>query len=138
MAAKAAALEEKVRAFEEQQKLAADQKAAADQAVAEREALLLGRGYKRGSVGYQVGDKVDVLCTPVGAAAGTKAFISGEVAHRNPDGSVDVILSDGRMRQEVPLSEVKMDGFPDRGGASPVRGNSAGLEMGRSPSDLAK
>ncbi|CAM9851239.1 unnamed protein product, partial [Laminaria digitata] len=48
------------------------------------------------------------MCTPVGgAAAGTKAYISGEVAHRNPDGSVDVILSDGRMRQEVPLSEIR-------------------------------
>ncbi len=50
---------------------------------------------------------MDALCTPVGAAAGTKAYISGEVAHRNPDGSLDIILSDGRMRQDVPVDEVK-------------------------------
>lgn len=127
-----------MRAFEEQQKLAAEQKAAADRAVAEHEAILLGRGYKRGSVGYQAGDKVEVLCTPVGAAPGTKEYISGEVAHRNPDGSVDVILSDGRMRQDVPLSEVRMDGFPGRGGAPPVQGTSLGRDMGRSPSNLAE
>lgn len=58
-----------------------------------------------------MGDKVEALCTPVGALAGTKAYISGEVAHRNPDGSLDVILSDGRMRQDVPVAEIR---FVDR------------------------
>lgn len=62
-------------------------------------------------MGYRVGDKVEALCTPVGALAGTKAYISGEVAHRNPDGSLDVILSDGRMRQDVPVAEIR---FVDR------------------------
>lgn len=61
--------------------------------------------------GYRAGDKVEALCTPVGAAVGTKAYISGEVAHRNPDGSLDIILSDGRMRPDVPLGEIR---FIDR------------------------
>lgn len=137
MAAKAAALDEKMRAFEEQQKVAADQ------AAADREAILLaiakeksgagdsslngasskganaiGEGLgigreERESTGYHLGDKIEVLCTPVGAAAGTKAYISGEIAHRNPDGSLDVILSDGRMRQEVPPSDIRFVGYLD-------------------------
>ena len=153
VAAKAAALEDKMRAFEEQQK------AAADQAAADREAILLavarekrgagdssptgapskgedavgeGLGKGRGegeSTGYQLGDKVDVLCTPVGAAAGTKAYISGEIAHRNPDGSLDVILSDGRMRQEVPLSEVKLVGYLDSEASRRARPAGGGTEI---------
>lgn len=57
--------------------------------------------------GYMLGDKVQALCTPVGGATGSKEYISGEVAHVNPDGSLDVILADGRMRQEVPVAEIK-------------------------------
>ncbi|CAM9685458.1 unnamed protein product, partial [Ectocarpus sp. 13 AM-2016] len=57
--------------------------------------------------GYLVGDNVQALCTPVGGATGSKEYISGEVAHVNPDGSLDVILADGRMRQEVPVADIK-------------------------------
>lgn len=149
VAAKAAALEEKMRMFEEQQK------AAAGQAAADREAILsavarekraaggstegedsTGEGLagargERGPTGYQSGDKVEVLCTPVGAAPGTKAYIPGEVGHRNHDGSLDVFLSDGRIRQNVPLSEIRASPEPtrpgyDNGGVSDPRGAGAG------------
>lgn len=58
--------------------------------------------------GYRVGDKVDALCTPLGEPASAKAFMPGEVVKVNPDGSLDVALSDGRMRQNVPLAEIKV------------------------------
>lgn len=57
--------------------------------------------------GYLLGDKVQALCIPVGGATGSKEYISGEVAHVNPNGSLDVILADGRMKQEVPVAEIK-------------------------------
>lgn len=68
-----------------------------------------------GPDGYRVGDMVDALCTPVGAPPEVKKHIKGEVAHRNPDGSVDVILSDGRMRPDVPLSELRFIDRPKGG-----------------------
>ncbi|CAM9518634.1 unnamed protein product, partial [Ectocarpus sp. 12 AP-2014] len=52
-----------------------------------------------------------------------KEYISGEVAHVNPDGSLDVILADGRMRQEVPVAEIK---FVSRSEPQSPAGFSAG------------
>lgn len=68
-----------------------------------------------GPGGYTAGDTVEALCTPVGAPPGVKQYIQGEVAHRNPDGSVDVILSDGRLRPEVPPSELRFIGRLNQG-----------------------
>lgn len=88
-----------------------------------------------GPGGYMAGDTVEALCTPVGAPPGVKQYIQGEVAHRNPDGSVDVILSDGRMRPEVPPSELRFigrlnQGEPDGDG---VVSSSNGLTPGVPP-----
>lgn len=76
--------------------------------------------------GYRAGDRVKALCAPIGAATGSKAYILGEVAHRNPDGSLDVILSDGRMRQDVPLLEIRFIARP--GDDSSTGSSSVGAE----------
>lgn len=79
---------------------------------------------------FCLGDNVDAYCTPVGALAGAKAFIRGEVAHVNPDKSLDVILSDGRMRQEVPLSQIR---FVHRRVTASQGGLSSDEDKGPSP-----
>lgn len=133
VAAEAFASEAKVREFEEKQKAAEEQAAANKEGqkvsieltAAERRAKDINK-----TRDYSVGDKVEALYTPVGAAPHVKVYIPGEVAYCNPDGSLDVILSDGRMRPEVPLSEIN---FVERPGApigsSPVVNPLAGGEL---------